>query len=360
MTQKAVCYLGAFNEDYSRNRVIRTGLEARGWKVSMAPLPTGLNLRRALPLLWQTMRREARHCDALIVAENNQALAPLAIGLGRLLGKPVVVDYVVGLYESHVLDNNKAKPNNWRSRGFRALDGWNNTTAAGVFTDTNRHLESFQQQIGRAARKMAVVPVGVDAEWLNVPPPPEKQPGEPLLVQFFGGFNAFHGTEVILRALSWVNTDERFRFEMIGRGPMYQEAVKRARLLGIQRLDFIDPPSTTDLIPMVNRADICLGVFARRDKTSYVVPHRIMECLALGKPVVTADSAAISEYFTPGEDLITVKPSNPGDLAKTLRKLADQPDLRERVALTGAATVRRSYTPEQAVAPLIALLERVI
>lgn len=359
-TQPSVCYLGAFDEDYTRNRVIRTGLAARGWKVSMAPLPTGLNLRRTVPLLWNTMREEARRCDALIVAENNQFLAPLAVGLGRLLRKPVVIDYTVGLYEQHVLDNNKAKPKGWRNRGYRALDAWNIATAAGVYTDTNRHKDSFRETIGTPARRMAVVPVGVDAEWFETPPPPQKSPDEPLLVQFYGSFNPFHGTEVILRALSWLNTDKRFRFEMIGRGMMYDAARKRARLLGIKELAFIDPPSTADLIEMVNRADICLGVFARRDKTSYVVPHRIMECLAMGKPVVTAESPAIDEYFTPGEDLITVPPSNPGDLARTIRRLADQPDMRERVALTGAVTVRRLYTPEQTVAPLIALLERIV
>jgi len=178
-------------------------------------------------------------------------------------------------------------------------------------------------------------------------------------VQFYGNFNPFHGTEVILRALSWLNTDERFRFEMIGRGPRHAAAIERAHLLGIQRLDFIEPPSLHDLIPMVARADICLGVFARRAKTDYVVPHRILECLALGKPLITAESAAIREYFTPGEDLITVPPSNPGDLARMIRRLAEEPDLRERLAVTGARTVRQHYTPEQTVAPLLALLERV-
>jgi glycosyltransferase involved in cell wall biosynthesis len=360
MTNRSVCYLGAFNEDFARNRVIRAGLAARGWKVSLAPLPRGLNMRRTLPLLWRTMRTEARHCDALIVAEQNQFLAPLAVGLGRLLRKPVIVDYTVGLYESRVLDNNAAKPNAWRSRGFHALDVWNITTAAGVFTDTMRHKAGFKEQIGGAAKRMTVVPVGVDPEWLAPPAPVTKSPDEPLLVQFYGGFNPFHGTEVILRALSWLNTDPRFRFEMIGHGPMYDAAVKRARLLGLERLAFIDPPSREELVQRVSQADICLGVFARRDKTSYVVPHRIMECLAMGKPVVTAESPAIEEHFTPGEDLITTPPSNPGDLAKTIRRLAAEPDLRERVALTGAATVRRQYTPEQTVAPLIALLERVI
>jgi glycosyltransferase involved in cell wall biosynthesis len=110
---------------------------------------------------------------------------------------------------------------------------------------------------------------------------------------------------------------------------------------------------------MVARADICLGVFARRSKTDFVVPHRVMECMAMGKLVVTAESAAIDEYFTPGKDLVTVPPSNPGALARKLRELADDADLRRIIAASGARTVREHYTPEQAVAPLVALLEKV-
>ncbi len=356
---RSVCYLGAFDQEFSRNRIIRAGLEAHGWQVSLAPLPTGLNLRRTLPLLWRTMRTEAARCDALIVAEGNHLLAPLAVGLGRLLGKPVVLDYTTGLHETRVTDNNASKPKSWRARGYRALDAWNMTTAAGVFTDTAAHRTSYLAEIGRAARRMAVVPLGLDDAWLEAPPAPEKHPDEPLLIQFYGGFSPFHGLEVILRALSWLNTDERFRFELIGDGPMHQAAIERARLLGLQRLEFIAPPDTADLVRLVGRADLCLGVFARRDKTDFVVPQRLLECMALGKTVVTAESAGVSEYFSPGEDLLTVPPSNPGELARMLRRLADAPDLRERVALTGANTVRQRYTAAQSATPLVELLERV-
>ena len=353
----SVCYLGAFDPTYSRNRIIRAGLEARGVRVSLAPLPRGLNFRQTLPRLWETMRREAQRSDAQIVAEFNQLLAPLAVGLGRLLGKPVIVDYTVGLFESHVLDNNAVKPRLWRQRLYQALDRWNVDAAAGAFTDTNRHRDAFRQQFG-GGRRLAVVPVGVADEWLRPPELPPKPPGEPLLVQFYGGFNPFHGTEVILRALSWLNLDPRFRFEMIGRGPMHQAALHRARLLGIRRLDFIDPPDTPELVRRVARADICLGVFARRDKTTYVVPHRLMECMALGKPVLTSESPAVDEYFQPGEHLIVVPPSDPGALAKRLRALADDPDERARLGQAAAAVIRAHYTPAQVVAPLIALLER--
>jgi hypothetical protein len=107
------------------------------------------------------MRDEARRCDALIVAEHNQLLAPAAIALGRLLGKPVIVDYTGGLYESRVLDNTHARERDWRHRGWRTLDAWNLATAAGAFTATDAHRAAFKATIGGIGAALARAAVGV-------------------------------------------------------------------------------------------------------------------------------------------------------------------------------------------------------
>ena len=99
-----VGYIGAFDQQYPRNQIIRAGLAAHGWTVRPAPLPPRLSTRRKLPLLWGAMRREAPACDRFILAEFNQLLAPFAVGFGRRLRRPVLVDYLVGLYDAHVLD----------------------------------------------------------------------------------------------------------------------------------------------------------------------------------------------------------------------------------------------------------------
>ncbi len=361
MADGSICYLGAFDERAPRNRVIRAGLEAHGWHVSLAKLPTGLDFRRGLPLLWHTMRHEARRCDALIVAEYNGWLAPLAIALGRLLRKPVLVDYLAGLYESQVQEDDQARPRSARATLLRALDGWTIATAAGVFTDTAAHRDAFRALVGSPARRMIVVPRGAADVWWTAPNhAPRKPPDAPLLVQFFGDSIPLGGVQVIVRTLSWLNTDDRFRFEMIGRGPGYPEAVRRADLLGIRHLAFVDEPPAAELPARVAQADICLGIFGRRTLADAVMPERVFECMAMGKAVVTAESAAAREHFTPGEHLLTVPPSDPGALAMALRHLADAPAERQRLGAAAAARIRAAYTPHEVVKPLIALLERIV
>lgn len=356
-----ICYLGAFDEAYPRNQVIRAGLEAHGYHVTLAKLPKALGTAGKLPLLWRAMRQEARDCDVIILAEFNQLLAPFAILLGRLLGKPVLVDYLVGLYDANILEREETRLQSWRARTFRWLDRYTIGAARGVFTDTAAHREAFRLQAGKRAERVEVVPVGAyDPWWSPSVAAPPKAPGEPLLVQFFGNYIPFHGLPVMIRAFSWLNTDERFRFQMIGRGQTYDDALERAKLLGIRHIEFLDPVPPEDLPALVAQADICLGVFGRRTKTDYVVPNKVYQCMALGKPVVTAEATAIDEHFTAGEHLVTVPPSNPGELAQALRALADDPARRARIGQAAAARIREAYLPEDVVRPLVAMIAGVV
>ncbi len=352
----AVGYIGAFDDQYPRNQIIRAGLAAHGWTVHSAPLSPRLSTLRKLPLLWGAMRREARACDRFILAEFNQLLAPFAIGFGRLLRRPVLVDYLVGLYDAHVLDRETTRPGTARAWVFRAFDRWNVATAPAIFTDTATHREALRGIAGPGADRLAVVPVGVYDHWWYPRPAPRREPGEPLLVQFFGNYIPFHGVDVILAAAGRLAGDGRFRFELIGRGQTYRAAVQGAERLGLRRLTFVDPIPPAELPARVAAADICLGVFGARPKTDYVVPNKLYHCLALGRPVITAESTAVREFFAPGEHLITVPPGDPGALADALRSLADDPAERARLGGAAAARIREAYTPVTVVRPLLPLL----
>ncbi len=348
-----VSYIGVLDEQYPRNQVIRAGLAAGGWEVRTAPLPRRLNTLRKLLPLWRAMRREAAHCDLFVLAEFNQLLAPWAVFYGRLLRRPVAVDYLVGLYDASVQDRESTAPNSLRARLFRAIDRWNCAHAPLIFTDTPAHREGLHLIVGPAADRLRVVPVGAyDAWWYPRPARPGASP-DSLLVQFFGSYIPFHGIDVILRAAHLLRSDRRFRFELIGRGQTYRAMAALAGSLALDNVEWIDSVPAPDLPERVAAADICLGVFGDRAKTDYVVPNKLYQVLAMGKPAITAESAAVRAYFTPGEHLLTIPPGDPAALAAALRTLADDADLRARLGAAGAARIREAYRPEMVTAALL-------
>lgn len=354
----AVGYIGAFDPSYPRNQIIRAGLAGHGWQVHADPLDKRLSTDRKLPHLWRSMRRLAPDCDQFILAEFNQLLAPFAVLAGRILRRPVRVDYMVGLYDAAVQDRATTSPTSTRARLFRAIDRWNAATAPAIFTDTDAHRAAMRAIVGRAADRLAVVPVGAYDGWWASSPVPERAPGEPLRVQFFGSFIPFHGVDVILAAARRLANDARFRFEIIGRGQTYDAVLADARPEELPRVTLVEAVPPPDLPGRVAAADICLGVFGARAKTDYVVPNKVYQCLAAGRPVVTAASTAIDEHFTPGQHLLTIPPGSASALAEALCRLADDPGERTRLGAAAAARIQAAYTPGAVVRPLLTLLNR--
>ena len=73
-------------------------------------------------------------------------------------------------------------------------------------------------------------------------------------------------------------------------------------------------------------ADLCLGIFGNTDKAKRVIPNKVYECLAVGKPVITADTPAIRELFEDGE-LVFVSVADHISLAKAIMALKNDESL---------------------------------
>ena len=113
-----------------------------------------------------------------------------------------------------------------------------------------------------------------------------------------------------------------------------------------------------ELVQRAARAAVILGVFGAVEKTNYVVPNKVFDGMAMGRAVITADSAAMREFFTPGEHFIPVPAGRPDALAAALVDAAD--DLQRTTAIGAAAAqrIRANFLPQQIGAQLLELFTR--
>jgi glycosyltransferase involved in cell wall biosynthesis len=99
-------------------------------------------------------------------------------------------------------------------------------------------------------------------------------------------------------------------------------------------------------------ADVCLGVFGASEKAARVVPNKVYDALACGRPVVTADTPGIREALHDGEDALLVPAADGASLAAAIERLLDQ-DERARFGAAALATYRRAFTPDAVAGALL-------
>ena len=85
-------------------------------------------------------------------------------------------------------------------------------------------------------------------------------------------------------------------------------------------------------------AALCLGIFGTTAKAARVVPHKVFQCLAVGRPVLTADTAAIRSAFD--GKVATVLPEMPLRWRLAIRELLGDQDRLEAFAASGPCSVR--------------------
>jgi len=369
-----VYMVGAFDPDYPRHQIIHTGLERVGVEVVSAVLSRRQSTLRLVPQVFRRWR-DARRCDVILIPAFNQLLAPFVYLLGVIVRRPVVVDYMVGLTDAAIEERDQ--PASRRAAVYRMVDRFNVQRMTSL-TDTKAHRAEFARLLaspphavsrpvpprygvergsgGEALPNMRVLPVGVYDDWFNPQPLPTN---DPLLVQFFGSYIPFHGLDVILQAAVCLRHNPHMRFELIGRGQTYTATRQRAESMNLTNVTFVDPIPSRELPARVAQADICLGVFGARSKTDYVVPNKVFQCMAVGRPVITGESAALRECFTPGQDVITIPSGNAAALVAAIEKLVQSPDERTRLGAAAADRIRQAYLPQHIGARLKAILTQV-
>ena len=95
------------------------------------------------------------------------------------------------------------------------------------------------------------------------------------------------------------------------------------------------------MISCIKGADLVLGIFSSGDKTDRVVANKVIEGLAAGRPVITADTTAIRASFEPGRELVVVPAGSGEALAEQIIALKDDPVKRERIAAAGLEAAGR-------------------
>ncbi len=373
-----VAFVGAFDPEYPRTRVLEEGLRAHGVDVRMLPT-TGRPVAREAALV-STWLTRAGGADAWLVPSFGHRDVPAASLLARAARVPLLFDPLVSRWDTQVRDLARVP-----QRSFAAARlGWSDSVSLGladlVLCDTWEHGELFAERFGMPRRKLARVPVGADhaafARGLERARGAAREPTSALAVVYVGGFLPLHGVSTIVEAAAILESrhgPDFARITLIGDGMTAHGADRDVASLGLRSVRREPRVPYARVLDALAGADVALGIFGTTDKAARVIPHKVYQALAVGVPTVTRRSPAVAEFFAwgrtspaaggtagePGsEPLLLVPPGDAAALASALEDLARDPARRERIGAAGRAAALSFATPEQVGKALLEAIER--
>lgn len=369
---RAVAYFGTYDPAYPRNAVLVSGLRELGVTVYefRAPLPPLTAAQMATPSgalrlaagvaaahlrLFVQHRREL-DVDAVVVGYPGHFLVPFGRLLAAIRRVPLVFDPLVSLWDTFAGDRALVDAGGWKAVAVRAVDRVAFGLPRLVLADTWAHAAFFQEEFGVARRRVAVVPVGALAEPRATGAARDLGPGDRLTVFQYGKWSPMHGADVVLEAAGLLR-DEPVRFVLAGDGQVSGELRGQIARRGLDGVEWLGQQTQAALRERVLAADACLGVFGRSAKAARVVPNKVYDGLACGRPVVTADTAGARELLQDGRDALLVPAGDAAALASAVRRLLER-DVRERLGAAALALYRRRLTPAAVAADLLLALEQ--
>jgi glycosyltransferase involved in cell wall biosynthesis len=319
-------------------------------------LAAGARAAAALARLRSAYRAAPEH-DAVLVGYPGALAVRVARAANRRAGRPVVLDAFLSLWDTAVNDRGLAGPRSLRARALKRIDRSSCAAADLVLVDTEENARFFAAELGADPERLLAVPVG--ALPFRAPAPPPRPPGAPLEVLFFGTFVPLQGAGAIVEAAGRLR-GSGVRLSMIGTGQDLPAARERARALRLLPPEFEAVESflpRAELDRRIAAADACLGIFGTTPKAARVVPCKVHDSLAAGKPVVTADTPAARSLLRDGESALLVPAGDPEALAAAILRLRDDPALRGRLAAGAKRVWGERLRPDRVVEGLVQALE---
>jgi glycosyltransferase involved in cell wall biosynthesis len=310
-----VLWWGRYDPQYSRNRIVCKLFSDLGWQVTtFRPWASssgwleayGRGLQRP-DLLWVPCFRQRDVGSALFWRDK--------------WGVPLIVDPLISAYQKDVFEKGKWPADSRRAERRRLWEADLLGRADLVVADTPAHADYYGDILGVRPERLAVVYVGAE-DSLFVPwtYPPLQEPYEIL---FYGSYLRLQGIDVIVRAAERIQTSN-LKWVLLGDGDLKPVIQRQAQ--GLKNVVFEPWLAYADLPGRMARAHIILGIFGTSRKAGMVIPNKMFQTMALGRPVITRKSSAYPSELLQKDVIGWVPEGDPQALADRVRTWLATPE----------------------------------
>ncbi len=323
---------GHYEPDYNRIMVLLEGLKKHG--IDLIEFPYEKRNRK----IQKKIVELSRDCDLIFLPSFTHPDVPF---IKKSVLKPVVFDPLISRYLTKVFDRKSVwrfSPRAYKNylkdqRAFRYSDL--------IIADTQSHKDYYCSHFTVDPAKITVVPIGVNTEDF-FPLKEEVKSDDTIIVGFYGSFIPLHGIDRIVLAANILKEKKNIKFEIYGNGSLFHkisDILNKMQLSALELKGYVD---YYNLNQVLNKMDICLGIFGESLKTELVIPNKVYHYAACRKAIITKDTNAIREVFSQDENIV-LSSNDPEDIASKIIHLAEHPDFRRKVAANAYSLISNDF-----------------
>jgi glycosyltransferase involved in cell wall biosynthesis len=213
-------------------------------------------------------------------------------------------------------------------------------SADGVFV-VSSVLKQMVAATGVPEDRITIIPNGVGPAAFLMEPHPRRK-GTPLTVGFIGFIRDWHGLSDVIAGLGAARCAGSIRLVIAGEGPARASLESQVASLELEnQVTFLGLQQRRDVTDVIRSFDIAVQPRA----VAYASPLKLFEYMACGRAIVAPNQPNIREVLDDGETALLFDPDEPGAVWRAIKRLADHPELRERLGRAALHTlIERDYT----------------
>jgi glycosyltransferase involved in cell wall biosynthesis len=216
---------------------------------------------------------------------------------------------------------------------------------------------------GVPSENVFVVRNGPEREaFISVPSNPARKNGKNYLVGYVGNMSIQDGLDILLDVAQHIKNSGRrdIFFTCVGGGT---ELNKLKKMVGdmdlLDTVHFTGRVSDEELVEILSSADVCVNPDRPSEMNDISTMIKIMEYMALGKPIVQFDSKE-GRFSAQESSLYAGKNAGVADFAAKIMWLLDRPEERKKMGEFGRKRIEEQLAWEYSVPKLLAAYQKAL
>lgn len=216
-----------------------------------------------------------------------------------------------------------------------------------VATVTHRFIDYYVER-GIPRRKLTFLPNGADTAVLKPLPYDEEYArrmgvlGKKAFV-YAGTHAYYHGLEVLIEAARKLTDRDDIVILLVGQGPVRENLKRMARIYGLNNVLFGDSPFS-EMPHLMSITYSSLVVMKDIETAEKMRLSKTFPPLACGVPVLHSGRGEAADLLIEHDCGLCAPPDSPSELADAIRRLADQPELRDRLGQNGVRFIHQNLS----------------